>query len=178
MAARKEKLRKLGPLPRNGKAAPALKAQVEWLISLETTLTDIMGLADSSLDMEYEAYNGSMVRTIRQLFHVDMVEKLTFPGTAKYKIQKMKDFAVELREAKQELLKDHEGYDGGGDGGDDSRGGADGGYVKKSQSRSAAASAPRSGSCWIGWAVLTASSGLSSAPRSFMTGWVIAASVC
>ena len=128
MAARKEKLRKLGPLPKNGKAAHALKAQVEWLISLETTLTDIMGLADSSLDMEYEAYNGSMVRTVRQLFHVDMVEKLTFPGTAKYKIQKMKDFAVELREAKQELLKDHEGYDGGGDGGDDSRGGADGGH--------------------------------------------------
>ena len=59
--------------------------------------------------MEYEAYNGSMVRTVRQLFHVDMVEKLTFPGTAKYKIKKMKEFAMDLREAKQELLMDHEG---------------------------------------------------------------------
>ena len=67
MAARKEKLMRLGPLPNNGKDATALKAQVEWLVSLETTLNDIMGLADSSLDMEYEAYNGSMVRTVRQL---------------------------------------------------------------------------------------------------------------
>ena len=70
---------------------------------------DIMGLADSSLDMEYEAYNSSMVSVIRQLFHVDMVEELTFQGTSKYKIEKMKEFAINLREAKQELLKDHEG---------------------------------------------------------------------
>ena len=128
MAARKEKLMRLGPLPNNGKDATALKAQVEWLVSLETTLNDIMGLADSSLDMEYEAYNGSMVRTVRQLFHVDMVEKLTFPGTAKYKIEMMRDFAIKLREAKQELLKDHEGqlvFDVGGGGGG-SRGGVDG----------------------------------------------------
>ena len=109
MAARKEKLMRLGPLPNNGKDATALKAQVEWLVSLETTLNDIMGLADSSLDMEYEAYNSSMVSVIRQLFHVDMVEELTFQGTSKYKIEKMKEFAINLREAKQELLKDHEG---------------------------------------------------------------------
>jgi hypothetical protein len=97
------------------------------LVSLETTLNEIMGLAESNMDMEYEAYNGSMVRTVRQLFHVDMVEKLTFPGTAKYKIEKMKEFAVNLREAKQELLKDHEGqilFDGGGGAADGSHGGA------------------------------------------------------
>jgi hypothetical protein len=108
----------LGPLPHDGKDAKVLKAQVEWLVSLETTLTGIMGLAASSVDMEYEVYNGSMVRTVRQLFHVDMVEELTFQGTSKYKIEKMKEFAINLREAKQELLKDHEGqiplYHGGG----------------------------------------------------------------
>ena len=109
MAARKQKLMSLGPLPHDGKDAKVLKAQVEWLVSLETTLTDIMGLAASSVDMEYEAYNGSMVRTVRQLFHVDMVEELTFQGTAKFKIEKLKEFAIKLREAKQELLKDHEG---------------------------------------------------------------------
>ena len=63
MAARKQKLMSLGPLPSNGKEANALKAQVEWLLSLETTLTDIMGLAATSVDMEYEAYNGTMVST-------------------------------------------------------------------------------------------------------------------
>ena len=109
MQARKQKLMSLGPLPHDGKDAKVLKAQVEWLVSLETTLTDIMGLAASSVDMEYEAYNGSMVRTVRQLFHVDMVEELTFQGTAKFKIEKLKEFAIKLREAKQELLKDHEG---------------------------------------------------------------------
>ena len=65
-------------------------------MSLETTLNNIMGLADSSLDMEYEAYNSSMVSVIRQLFHVDMVEELTFQGTSKYKIEKMKEFAILL----------------------------------------------------------------------------------
>ena len=59
------------------------------MVSLETTLTGIMGLATRSMDMEYEAYNSSVIRTIRQFFHVDMVEELTFRGTAKYKILKM-----------------------------------------------------------------------------------------
>ena len=109
MSARKQKLMSLGALPDDGKDAKVLKAQVKWLVSLETTLTDIMRLAASSVDMEYEAYNGSMVRTVRQLFHVEMFEELTFKGTAKYKIEKLKEYAANLREAKQELLIDHEG---------------------------------------------------------------------
>ena len=124
MAARKQKLSDLGQLPANGKDADVLRKQVEWLITLETTLGDIVELAESNSDMEYEAYNGAMVRTIRQLFHIDMLDELTFRGTAQYKVTKMKEFAVHLREIKQELLKDHEGTDGShGHGIGDSNGG-------------------------------------------------------
>ena len=112
MAARKQKLLDLGQLPANGKDADALRQQVEWLITMETTLGDIMDLAESNSDMEYEAYNGAMVRTIRQLFHIDMLDELTFRGTAQFKVTKIKEFAADLRETKQELLKDHEGADG------------------------------------------------------------------
>merc|ERR1711888_97868 len=86
----------------------SLKSQVQWLINFETTLKDIMELANTNLDMEYEAYNGTMVRTIRRLFPVDIQDKLTFQGTSQFKIQQMKQFAEELRETKQELMKDCE----------------------------------------------------------------------
>ena len=144
MAARKQKLKDLGQLPPRGKDAGRLRNQVEWLINLETTLNDIMELANSNLDMEYEAYNGAMIRTIRQLFPVEMMDKLTFRGTAQYKIQKMKEFAEELRETKQELMKDCEGEvasndrggaggggsHGMGSGGDGSRGGGGGDGIR------------------------------------------------
>ena len=106
MAARKQKLRSLGNFPPSGKDMKSLKSQVQWLINLETTLNDIMELANTNIDMEYEAYNGTMVRTIRQLFPVDILDKLTFQGTSQFKIQQMKQFAEELRETKQELMKD------------------------------------------------------------------------
>ena len=127
MAARKRKLMDLGQFPPNGKDADALRKQVEWLITLETTLGDIMELAESNLDMEYEAYNGVMVRTIRQLFHVEMVDNLTFRGTAQFKVTKMKEFAADLRETKQELLKDHEGAESSHGGGGSHGGAGNGG---------------------------------------------------
>ena len=108
MAARKQKLKNLGNLPPNGKDMESLKNQVEWLIKFETTLTDIMELANSNLDMEYEAYNGDMITTIRLLFPMDMNGKLIFKGTSQYQVQKMKQFAEELREIQQELMKDFE----------------------------------------------------------------------
>ena len=55
MAARKQKLLNLGQFPPNGKHAGALEEQVEWLVSLEITINDIMQLATSNLDIEYEA---------------------------------------------------------------------------------------------------------------------------
>ena len=72
---------------------------------------------DFNLDMEYEAYGGTTVRTIRQLFDVDMIDKLTFNGTAKHKIDEMKEYAMNLRESKQELLKDHQGEEASNGGG-------------------------------------------------------------
>ena len=100
MAARKQKLKSLGNFPPSGKDMKSLKSQVQWLINFETTLNDIMELANTNLDMEYEAYNGTMVRTIRRLFPVDIQDKLTFQGTSQFKIQQMKQFAEELRETK------------------------------------------------------------------------------
>ena len=53
-----------------------------------------------------------------------MLDELTFRGTAQFKVTKIKEFAAELRETKQELLKDHEGTDGShGHSGGDSYGG-------------------------------------------------------
>ena len=98
MAARKQKLKNLGNLPPNGKDMESLKNPVEWLIKFKTTLTDIMELANSNLDMEYEAYNGDMITTIRLLFPMDMNGKLILKGTSQYQVQKMKQFAEELRE--------------------------------------------------------------------------------
>jgi hypothetical protein len=82
---------------------------VDGLVSLEVTINDFMELVTSNLDMEYEAFNGVMVRVIRQLFHIDMLDELTFQGAAKYKIEKMKEYASNLREVKQVLFKDNEG---------------------------------------------------------------------
>ena len=126
MAARKQKLRVLGKLPPCGKDHESLKNQVQWLIKLETTLSDIIELASSNLDMEYEAYNGKMIGTIMNLFPVNMVDKLVFEGTYQFKVQKMKEFAEKLRETKQEIMKVFEGEaaikDPGGAGGGGSRG--------------------------------------------------------
>lgn len=127
MAARKQKLRDLGKLPPCGKDHESLKNQVQWLIKLETTLNDIIELASSNLDMEYEAYNGKMIgTTIMNLFPVNVVDKLVFEGTYQFKVQKMKEFAEKLRETKQEIIKVFEGEaaikDPGGAGGGGSRG--------------------------------------------------------
>ena len=126
MAARKQKLRDLGKLPPCGKDHESLKNQVQWLIKLETTLSDIIELASSNLDMEYEAYNGKMIGTIMNLFPVNMVDKLVFEGTYQFKVQKVKEFAEKLRETKQEIMKVFEGEaaikDPGGAGGGGPRG--------------------------------------------------------
>ena len=133
MAARKQKLRELGHFPPCGKDLESFKNQVQWLIRFETTLDDIMELANTNLDMEYEAYNGVMVNTIIKLFPVDLGDKLIFEGTFQYKVRKMREFTEKLRETKQELMKVYEGEvminDPGGTGNGGFRGkGSDGGF--------------------------------------------------
>ena len=44
------------------------------MITFKTTFGVFMELAKSNSDMKYEAYNGVMVGTIRQLFHVEMMD--------------------------------------------------------------------------------------------------------
>ena len=44
-----------------------------------------------------------------------MIDELTFQGTAEYKIDQMKEYSSNLREVKQELLKDHKGLIDDGD---------------------------------------------------------------
>ena len=113
MAARKKKISGLGSFPKDDKKGGIIKKQVEWLISLEITLKDIMELAQDDEEMEMEAYNGSMLSSIRLLFPFDIEEDLAkIRGTGKYKVSKIIEYIGTLREGRQEMLKDREGVGG------------------------------------------------------------------
>ena len=120
MAARKRKLSSLGSLHRDKKNSRAVKKQVEWLMKVEVTLKEIIELAQEDEEMENEAYNGSMISTVRDLFPFRYLSELTeFKGSGKEKLLKMVSYIENLRENRQEMMKGCEEHDAEGGGADD-----------------------------------------------------------
>ena len=142
MTARKKKLSSMGSLPRDEKSVTAVRKQVEWLMDLEVALKGIVELAEDDLEMEKEAYNGSMISTVRDLFPFRYLTELAqFKGTGQEKLLNMIDYIANMRENRQEVLKGCEGQEddagaGGGyrRGGGGYRGGGSGGEVADSRS--------------------------------------------
>ena len=108
MEARKSKIASLGSFPKPGnKSASNIKAQVEWLMTLELTLKDIFDIGDENEDMYCEAYSPSMVRTVKNLFPLNILEEMTeFTGTAKDRLSALYKYIGVLRMKRQEIFKD------------------------------------------------------------------------
>ena len=106
MTARKNKIASMGSFPNSKvKTSSNVKNQVEWLLSLELCIKDIFDLAEKNEDMDREAYNSSMFRTLISLFplevHSDMVN---VNGGIKAKIKALFTHVTAKREEHQKIL--------------------------------------------------------------------------
>ena len=106
MTARKNKIASMGSFPNSKvKTSSNVKNQVEWLLSLELCIKDIFDLAEKNEDMDREAYNSSMFRTLINLFplevHCDMVN---VNGGIKSKIEAIFTHVTDKREELQKIL--------------------------------------------------------------------------
>ena len=108
MNSRKNKINSMGPFIKlaTNKTAAGVKAQVQWLISLEICLQDIFDLAETSTDMDREAFNQTTFNSIMKLFplecHVKMAEET---GDIKEQTAALFNYVVEKKETLQKSLK-------------------------------------------------------------------------
>ena len=71
MNAKKKKLSSMGRYPAdelNNPTSSYLRQQMEWLLSLEVTIKEIIVLAEDDEEMEREAYGSSTFITINKMF--------------------------------------------------------------------------------------------------------------
>ena len=130
MAARKKKVSSMGKFPKNDTHGGSLTRQVEWLMVLEVTMKDITELAQEDEEMDREAYNSSMLDSVKNLFDFKIFSQLAqLSGTSKQKFVQMIAFISKLRENRQLMLKSFEAAEevvkpsgGGGNGGADREG--------------------------------------------------------
>ena len=106
MTARKNKIASMGSFPNSKvKTSSNVKNQVEWLLSLELCIKDIFDLAENNEDMDREAFNSSMFKTLINLFplevHCDMVN---VNGGIKSKIEAIFTHVTDKREELQKIL--------------------------------------------------------------------------
>ena len=99
MAAKKNKILSMKQFPKDENSGKTLKEKVEWLMKLEITLKEVVELADSDEEMEKEAYSGSMITTVRNLFSFVYLSDLSkYRGTGRQKLLKMIEYVSDLRE--------------------------------------------------------------------------------
>ena len=95
-------------------------------------------MADDEEEMEMEAFNGSMIATVRNLFPFNTLASLSEQrGTGREKMHHMISFIQELRENRQEMMKNYECQSlgsvlGGSSGSSGGSGGSSGGSGGKS----------------------------------------------
>ena len=106
--ARKDKLLSLGSFPKPGSKSPShLKQQMEWLLSVELLVKDLIELAEQDEDCYCEVYNPTMLRQLKSFFPLKNHEDMSkFQGSVKDKFSQLYDYIIELRECSQVILKD------------------------------------------------------------------------
>ena len=113
MKARKDKIISLGSYPPAGRGAVALKKQVEWLMSMELVLEDIVELGCRSLDMDREAFSGWTISRILSLFPLTIQADLSVvKGDGKQRVIGIINELKNLRGERQDLLKNAELIEG------------------------------------------------------------------
>ena len=100
----------MGPLSKltGNKTAAGVRAQVEWLLSLEMSIKDIFDLAKVSDDMDREAFNQSTYNSIMillpQEYHLEMVKEDN-DGSAKEMMTALYSYIVDMRGNLQKIIK-------------------------------------------------------------------------
>ena len=80
---------------------------MEWLLTMELLIKDLMDLAAEDEDCYCEVYNPTMLRQIKAFFPIKNHEEMSkFHGSAKEKFEQLYDYVLELRQCSQAVLKD------------------------------------------------------------------------
>ena len=109
MQARKEKVVSLGHYPNSGRSSNNLKQQIEWLLSLELAVKDIIELGLQNSDMDGEAFSGGTISKILALFPISIQADLTIcKGDGKQRLVAIVEEVTKLREVRQQLLRNAE----------------------------------------------------------------------
>ena len=122
-------LKKLGQLPGKDGGQENYQKQVQWYLTLDGLLQDLIELGDRGEDLADEAFKQSTVRDILNLFPSKLHLKLSkLPGRKREKLVNIKDQLQSFRNDAQLLDKERKGESGGrAVGGGGSRGTAGGG---------------------------------------------------
>ena len=129
LESRLVELRKLGPLPvKDSNGQPNYQKEVQWYLTLDGILHDIIEIGGRSDDLADEAFKQSTIREILNMFPDRIHLKLTsLPGRRKQKLTNIRDYLTTYRTNAQTLDKERrvegEGKHGGGGGGGRGAGG-------------------------------------------------------
>ena len=119
MNARKRKIKQMGKFPSDETSPTSsyLSSQIEWLLTMETAIKDIIELAQGDEDMQREAYVSTTFIAITKLLPFSVQEKIAqIKAKGKDKMAKIVDLLEKLRENRQSLTKLCADQDGGGHG--------------------------------------------------------------
>ena len=110
-----KELKKLGHLPGKDGAGPEnYQKQVQWYLTLDGLLQDLIELGDRNDDLGYAAFNPDVIRGVLNLFPPKLHLLLTcLPGTRREKLANIKEKLIAFRSDAQVLDKERQG-DGGG----------------------------------------------------------------
>ena len=109
MNIKMETLATIGNFPKPGsKAAPHLRAQLKWLITLDQLLSDLFELAKISPDLWSEVYKPSTLISFKRLFPYKMCEAMMeqFSGDSVNKMACFQRYLKEKRISVQGILGD------------------------------------------------------------------------
>ena len=105
MRSRKDQLQALGEFPAikgKSRVAGQVRAQVEWLLSAQMILEDIVEIAKSSPDMERSAYNPDALKEYLEVFPIEVLAKLSkVQGNIETRVKTL--LQVHVKEKRTEL---------------------------------------------------------------------------
>ena len=108
MKARKKKIKQMGKFPSDETSPTSnhLGSQIEWLLTIETTIKDIIELASEDEEMEREAYVMDTFSSISKLLPFSIQEKISrIKVKGRDKMAKIVDVLANLREDRQSMSK-------------------------------------------------------------------------
>ena len=136
MRHRKNAVLSLGKMPKEngGRGQINFKAQVDWLLKIESRLREVIDLGYKSSDLADEAYGNNFMRKIIDLFsgNTNLMLKLSqCPGTGSRKFEAVLAKISQIRDSIQGLLDITEGAHADDDGADNAHGG--GGHIQETE---------------------------------------------